>query len=70
MKDETGKWISAKNLMQILQELPPTARIYPNQVGNLNVIESGSMSWLGMIDFMYGTYEQWGEDGDDETAAV
>ena len=68
MKDETGKWISAKNLMQILQELPPTARIYPNQVGNLNVIEAGSMSWLGMIDFMYGTYEPWGEGGDDEAA--
>jgi hypothetical protein len=70
MKDETGKWISAKDMIEILQSLPLDARIYPNQVGNLNVTtgEGSSLTWTGIIDFMYGIYEPWSENDDEENA--
>ena len=56
MRDSTGKWVSAADLISILQQLPPSSRIYPNQLQELSVTnESGKL--IGMIDFKCESYE-------------
>ena len=67
MKDGTGKWISTKDLIQILKKLPTNTRIYPNQVGNLNVIDADKwMNYIGFIDFIRGTYEDDSDEDDSD----
>jgi hypothetical protein len=64
MKDDTGKWISPAKLIEILQQLSPNLRIYPNQVGNLAVVAATDTgpSCIGQIDFMHELYEEWSAD--------
>jgi hypothetical protein len=70
MKDDTGKWISPAKLIEILQQLPPSLRIYPNQVGNLAVVAAtdAGLSCVGQIDFMHELYEEWGADEEKDNA--
>ena len=59
MRDDTGKWLFASDLIKLLQQLPPGVRIYPNDLGELSVIDNfnGEMQLIGMIDFNFGVYE-------------
>ena len=62
MRDSTGKWVSAADLISILQQLPPSSRIYPNRLQQLNVTNKAGDEWLGMIDFNHGCYQSLGEE--------
>ena len=66
MRDSTGKWVSAADLISILQQLPPSSRIYSNQVGNLNVTDESGYQWLGIIDFNYGCFDSFEGDYEDD----
>ena len=67
MRDSTGKWVSAADLISILQQLPLNTRIYPNPVGGLNVTNEAGDKWLGIIDLSCESYEPFdfvGEESD------
>ena len=57
MRDSTGKWVSAADLISILQQLPPSSRIYPNQLQELSVTNESGNELIGMIDFKCESYE-------------
>ena len=71
MRDDTGKWLTAAELIQILQQLPPGSRIYPNQLQELSVIDNfnGEMQLIGMIDFNFGEYESFQSFLEEQTDA-
>jgi hypothetical protein len=66
MRDSTGKWVSAADLISTLQQLPPSSRVYPNQVGNLNVTDESGYQWLGIIDFNFCCYQSFEGDYEDD----
>lgn len=65
MRDSTGKWLSAADLISILQQLPPSSRIYPNQLQELSVTSESGDELIGMIDFKYECYQSFGEEDAD-----
>jgi hypothetical protein len=71
MRDDTGKWLTAADLIRILQQLPPGVRIYPNDLGELSVIDdsNGKMQLIGMIDFNFGEYESYQSFLEEQTDA-
>lgn len=65
MRDSTGKWVSAADLIEMLQLLPPGSRIYPNQLQELSVTNESGDELIGMIDFNHGCYQSFGEEDAD-----
>ncbi len=66
MRDSTGKWVSAADLIEILQQLPPSSRIYPNQLEQLSVTSESGDELLGLIDFNFESYESFEGDYEDD----
>jgi hypothetical protein len=66
MRDSTGKWLSAADLIEILQQLPPGSRVYSNQLQQLSVTCESGDELIGLIDFNYGCFDSFEGDYEDD----
>jgi hypothetical protein len=66
MRDSTGKWVSAADLISTLQQLPPSSRVYPNQLQRLSVTSESGDELIGLIDFNYGCFDSFEGDYEDD----
>ena len=54
------RWMSVEKMKDLLEQVPPGSRLFPNMVGNISVFQDDRC--VGFIDFNGETYEQFTEE--------
>jgi len=58
------RWISVRKLMWLLKKLPEHFYLFPNEVGNLLVVDSTNNKEIGYIDIAEEYFERFEDEED------